>query len=541
MASTYADPVQIRDLLEMDLLADAGVEVLAGADHLNRQVSWVHTGEIADIAQYLSGGEALLTAATGLGQLPEQLRRYVRELASAGAACVIIELGRGFRAVPPQMAEEASQRGLVLVALENEVPFAAVTRKAHTELISSAHTALQRAIAIDDALNALILEGGSLSAVLELLAERLNNPVVLEDGARRVVDYGRSAENVTPLLRNWQTHSRQGHQRNEAAAVREVDGSPRCMWTAIIVKGEEWGRLHVIEADTPLDDAVRLALGRASASIALYLMAERDAALSDAAEHSLVGALSRSEDFNGQEFITRAGGLGVDLDGELLMLVTGRPDAVEDDPASEQGADELRRGLRAARWPAVVGSVEGLLTAVVTSRPNSDLPRLLEKVLDGVADRPDAAPTHAGMSRACHVAQLPQAYSEARAAYRLGPSTDDVRIHFYEDLVLYRLLSPLGTGPTLANFVESELKQLIEHDDRQNGELVQTLDAYLRSNGNKKLTARALQLQRRSVYYRLERIEQLLGNSLDDPELRVRLYVALRAREMLLAEGGVQA
>jgi purine catabolism regulator len=70
---------------------------------------------------------------------------------------------------------------------------------------------------------------------------------------------------------------------------------------------------------------------------------------------------------------------------------------------------------------------------------------------------------------------------------------------------------------------------------------VQTLDAYLRSNGNKNLTARALHLQRRSVYYRLDRIEQLLGSSLDDPELRVRLYVALRAREMLLAEGGVQA
>jgi purine catabolism regulator len=113
-------------------------------------------------------------------------------------------------------------------------------------------------------------------------------------------------------------------------------------------------------------------------------------------------------------------------------------------------------------------------------------------------------------------------------------------VHFYDDLVLYRLLSPLGVGPTLANFVESELKQLIEHDDRHNGELVPTLDAYLRSNGNKNLTARALQLQRRSVYYRLDRIEQLISGSLDDPEVRVRLYVALRAREILLADGGVR-
>lgn len=531
--------MQIKDLLEMELLAEAGVEVLAGADHLNRQVSWVHTGEIADIAQYLAGGEALLTAATGLGQKPEQLRLYVRELASAGAACVIIELGRSFRSVPAEMVEEAARCDLVLISLEHEVPFVAVTRKAHTELVSSAHTALQRAIAIDDALNALILEGVSLSALLELLAERLQNPVILEDGARRVVDYGRSAGSVTSLLRSWQMHSRQGHQRTESAAVLEVEGSPRCMWSTIIVKGEEWGRLHVIELDTPLDDAVRLALGRASASVALYLMAERDAALSDATEHSLVGALTRSEGFSGQDFLARAGGLGVNLDGELLMIVAGSPDASEEaDP--EQGADELRRALRGARWPAVVGSVEGLLTAVVTYRPNADLPRLIESTLDEVAAEPFAGRSHAGVSRPCSVAQLPQAYLEALAAYRLGPSTDVGRIHMYDDLVLYRLLSPLGVGPTLANFVESELKLLIEHDNRQNGELVPTLDAYLRSNGNKNLTARALQLQRRSVYYRLDRIEQLIGGSLDDPELRVRLYVALRAREILHAEGGVR-
>src|SRR5882757_2031295 len=118
--------MQIKDLLDMDLLADAGIEVLAGADHLNRQVSWVHTGEIADIAQYLSGGEALLTAATGLGNQPEQLRRYVRELAGAGAACVIIELGRSFRSVPEEMVKEAETHDLVLISLEREVPFAAV-------------------------------------------------------------------------------------------------------------------------------------------------------------------------------------------------------------------------------------------------------------------------------------------------------------------------------------------------------------------------------------------------------------------------------
>ncbi|MDX6653760.1 MAG: PucR family transcriptional regulator, purine catabolism regulatory protein, partial [Solirubrobacterales bacterium] len=263
------------------------------------------------------------------------------------------------------------------------------------------------------------------------------------------------------------------------------------------------------------------------------------AALSDAAEHSLVGTLTRADGFSGQEFLTRAGGLGVDLDEELLMIAVGPPEGTEGiDP--DAAATELRRALKSARWPAVVGSVDGLLTAVLTSRPNADLGRMLEDVVGGL-DGGTFADPFVGVSRPCTVAQLPQAQSEARTAHRLGPSSSSGKVHFYDGLVLYRLLSPLGTGPTLANFVEDELKQLIEHDERHNGELLLTLDAYLRSNGNKIVTARALQLQRRSVYYRLERIEELLGGSVDDPELRVRLYVALRGREMLMADRSGQA
>jgi purine catabolism regulator len=309
------------------------------------------------------------------------------------------------------------------------------------------------------------------------------------------------------------------------------------MWTTITVKGEEWGRLHVVELDSQLGDATRLALGRASASIALYLMAERDAALSDAAESSLVGALAFSTAYSGQDFLARAGGLGVDLDGELVMIVVAPTDGQAGDGDESDAAVELRKSLREERWPAVVGAVDGNITAVLTARSRSALPGSLEAILGRLEEGPFAG-SHVGVSRPCTVSQLPQAQNEAAIAHRLGPSSGSGRVHFYGDLALFRLLSPLGSGPTLANFAEEELSPLIEHDARQNSELLKTLDAFLRAHGNKIATARLLQLGRRSVYYRLDRIEELLGTSLDDPELRVRLYIALRAREMLQADGG---
>ena len=74
---------------------------------------------------------------------------------------------------------------------------------------------------------------------------------------------------------------------------------------------------------------------------------------------------------------------------------------------------------------------------------------------------------------------------------------------------------------------------MIAHDEEHNTDLVRTLDAYLQANGSKTSAAELLHLQRRSVYYRLERIEEMLGRSLDQPLHRARLFVALRANELL--------
>jgi PucR family transcriptional regulator, purine catabolism regulatory protein len=525
-------------LLEIDLLEAAGPKVLTGEDHLDREIRWVHTGEIADIAQFLSGGEALLTAATGLNRSSEaDNRRYVRELCQVGIACLIMELGRGFDAIPSEMIEEAAAGGLVFISLENEVPFVALTQRAHTMLVSSAHVTLLRAMEIDDALHSLMLDGASLTALLELLAEQLNNPVILEDGARRAIAHGGTATSVGRLLGNWRGHSRQGHSLDRAAAVQHAHGPEPCTWAAITVQGEDWGRLHVIEVDSALGDLARITLARASAGIALYLMGERDAALSDAAEHSLIGDLLATDRFNGRDFLARASGLGVGLDGELVMIVLGTRASTPALAADVLGAavEQTRTAMRAVRWPAVTGRINDTVAIVATADPPGGLEAAAASLAAVLPDLPfDQG--RIGISRPCRAAQLPQARIEATTAVRLGPLAGPGPVQFYENLALYRLLSPLASGPSLANFVEDELGSLLECNEQQRTELMHTLDAYLQANGNKIATAQALFLQRRSVYYRLERIEELLGCSLDDPDQRVRLYMAMRAYELLNAQ-----
>ena len=57
--------------------------------------------------------------------------------------------------------------------------------------------------------------------------------------------------------------------------------------------------------------------------------------------------------------------------------------------------------------------------------------------------------------------------------------------------------------------------------------LLETLEAYLAAGGRKAEAARALHLERQSLYLRLHRIEELLGVSLDDEDVVLGLHLAV--------------
>jgi PucR family transcriptional regulator, purine catabolism regulatory protein len=77
------------------------------------------------------------------------------------------------------------------------------------------------------------------------------------------------------------------------------------------------------------------------------------------------------------------------------------------------------------------------------------------------------------------------------------------------------------------------LRPLQQYDREHGGDLLKTLDAYLRHGGNAVRTANALYMHRNSMRYRLARIQALTGLDPDDPDARLALQVAV-----LLLSGG---
>jgi purine catabolism regulator len=123
---------------------------------------------------------------------------------------------------------------------------------------------------------------------------------------------------------------------------------------------------------------------------------------------------------------------------------------------------------------------------------------------------------------------------KAGEALSLGRKAGDRRIvHHFAELGTYQLLVRLAQDPELARFVEAELSPLLEHDARSRAKLMPTLRSYLEHAGHKAQTVRALRVQRRTLYARLARIEQILGRDLDTQDTRTRLTLAIQALDLL--------
>jgi PucR C-terminal helix-turn-helix domain len=231
---------------------------------------------------------------------------------------------------------------------------------------------------------------------------------------------------------------------------------------------------------------------------------------------------------------------------ELAAMLVGDP------PAGEQ---ELRTAAGEAGWDLPK-------TAAAAACPERELGRLaarlpgdsLAAVIDGVGCAVLADPAGPGrraeIERAAGdrqvvlgpggaLARLGISWRLARAALagaRDGalPATGFVAV---EDRLTEVLLLDSAASWTIAERALAPLAGLTEKAEER---MCRTALAYLRRRGNSVEMARELHVHPQTARYRIARLRELFGERLDDPDARLELELALRARG-LSASAGAEA
>lgn len=540
--SDSARRVTVGEVLELPALARGLPEVVAGRGALARRVRWVHVLDVEDPSDLLRGGELVLSTGRGPGKDARSQQRFVEALAREGASGLVIELGWSYdRTIPATLVEAAEAVQLPLIALHRQLRFVEVTEAIHGVLLDRQLSVLRRADELQDRFIEIVLGGAGATSVLADLSRLIANPVVLEDHSQRLVDLALHEAGREAVLTAWEQHHRaEGRQDRAEADAASAD---------VPVRGRTWGRLVALAVDGPLADDDRLAVQRAAIAVALDLLSEQAGPRMRArARGGLVTALAHGR-LDERDAARWAASLGFPRKHGALLPAAAvwRSEAWAEESESEQDAcdrivDALPRTTPSGRALLAGSYGDGLVVAVDLGAPEragghldrtaTELRSLLEKAgmpadeLVLALGRPADSWTALGTCLDRVV--------RAAAAARTSPERPwhDARRGSVVDL-----LFGLRASVELVTFVREQLGPLLDERDARAAELLRTLELYLEKGGRKAEAARALHLERQSLYGRLERIERTLGVPLDDPDTLLGLHLAIRALRLMESDG----
>jgi sugar diacid utilization regulator len=226
----------------------------------------------------------------------------------------------------------------------------------------------------------------------------------------------------------------------------------------------------------------------------------------------------------------RAEALGYDLGRPhrvVVVDVTGHPD--------DDVLYAVRRALREQGLTALAGMLAG---SVVMLAPDGDID--WEKLRQATMAQTGGGHCRMGVGDVYpRPSQLPRSLREAQLALRLQKASSEAeRTSVFADLDVFRMLSSVDDLTDIEHFVDKWLGILAGYDRRRHTDLLNTLSQYLQYGGGYEATSRALSVHRSTLKYRLQRIRELTGYDLTDPETHFNLQLATRAWVTLRAMRG---
>ena len=107
------------------------------------------------------------------------------------------------------------------------------------------------------------------------------------------------------------------------------------------------------------------------------------------------------------------------------------------------------------------------------------------------------------------------------------------KITFWKDLGFYGLLYDIQNKDKLQEYSNEILSKIIEYDNKNKTNLLETLQYYFDNNCSFKHGAEKMYIHRNTFKYRIDKIEKLTGLDLEDCSVRLNLHSALVIRRFL--------
>jgi purine catabolism regulator len=493
--------------------------------------------------------------------------RLISRIADSGGVGLVVRPMPYLRKLPPEMLSEADRLNVPLFTIGADVQLIDLMAPLLERIINAEHWRLKRSIEIHRRFTELVLDGKGVNEICRTLAELLESAVTVEDASFHLLAHaGGSADphRKETILRQG-TPQRVLFDPQIQRMLREVEAkrgplkvqafphlgmSRERLIAPILAGGQVLGYISVLDHPPHNEELAFMAIEQAALVLALSVAKER--------ELSEVEGRVRGEFLEdllhgtyGEEAAAqrRARHLGYPLHGShIVMLVDiddfrgfNRARQVSEDAIQALKREFLRRVTGVVRASYQRALVQGRSDQVVSLLPlgteaadhQARAHALGIQIGQVIADWKPGFTVSVGFSGPA------EAPAGVAGALREVTSVMESLARFKRwgqvvavpELGLTGLLAAV-TDERLVDYSRRHLGPLIAHDTARKGNLVATLRAYLET-GEQQQAAKRLRVHPNTLRYRLDRIREISGLDLEEPETRLNLSVALRVQALL--------
>ncbi|GAA0667463.1 hypothetical protein GCM10009535_54130 [Streptomyces thermocarboxydovorans] len=492
---------------------------------------------------FLEGGWQAAVAPTARPEVRAAMESQLNALGRGGGLITVPDQGWGW-ALPVRSLDEcvghlivsageepSSDEQFLLQALAQQTGVALANARLHAkerataEELRTANAALaetlgtlEQTIQIHDRFTRVAVAGEGQEGIATALHELTGFPVAIEDRYGNLRAWA-GPNKPDPYPKHPSTRREQMLRRamREGRPIREggrllAISSPRA---------DVLGVLALVDPAGAARDQELIALEHGATVLAMELVRLRSSAETELRlRRDLVEELLSGTDE--QSALARAQALGYDLERRhRVIVVEGR--------GQTQGPEALLHGVRRAVSSTGVGSL--LVTRGDTVVVLSDCVVPWDRFRTVVLTELGGGWCRIGVGGPCErLGEFPRSYREALLALKLQRTArgGDCVVS-YEDLGVYRILGEVEDPAAVERFVRQWLGSLLDYDASKRSELVTTLSQYLECGGRYEVTAAALSVHRSTLKYRLQRIREISGHDLSDPDTYFNLQLATRA------------
>ena len=527
----------LAEALGLPILEKA--EVVAGSAGLTRDIRWVHNVSVPDVANWLHGGELVLTTMFNLPDADDAQCEFLRQLAAKGVVAVVITIGNMLDHIPDYLRGVGNELDLPLIELPYETPFVDIAKAINERISQENLDKFSRALTIQQRLTRLVLEGGGFQELAEMLADLVGHSISIEnerfeaiankniaevDSARRyTILHGRTNPLLIDALEvEYLPRIRDSLRPVYLPVMPDVGLEMERLLAPIVVHGEIYGYMWII-ADVHALSPIDMMAIEVGATVAALLMLYQDSL--QTAEASLKGSLIAQliEGNGNRQTVLDDQSLryGVDLRLPWQMMVL----RISND--SPQQVTSLYRNinqiLTQSEEQAVAAQFAGEVVILIEADPAVD--DLAETLVARLS--PTRGPIRLSISMVFQGADsVGAAHQQCNEVLEIAQRIKSRKpIQRFADLGYIHTLFHAGRQSLDQNTHVPVLRKLLEE---KQADLFNTLETYLDAGGNSVQTAESLHIHRSTLNYRLARIKEICAVDLSSPGIRVNLQIAIK-------------